>query len=252
MSKAVVVYSGGMDSFTVLQQARVDCEEVFALSFNYGQRHSKELEKAHAVCQLNRIPHEIVDLRSINSLIQGSSLTSDIEVPEGHYSEENMKATVVPNRNMIMLSLAVGYAVSILADRVYCGAHAGDHAIYPDCRKEFFEKLNMATEIANYQSVSIITPFIDLDKGMILATGHSLGLTASDYLMTWTCYNGREKACGKCGACVERLEAFADNGWEDPLQYEDRDFWKTVIGGPEFSDGTDAEGFPGGDERMGK
>ena len=226
---AVVIYSGGMDSFTVLHEAIHTHPEVHALSFNYGQRHSKELEKAHAVCKILRIPHQVVDLRNISSLVQGSSLTSDIDVPEGHYAEENMKKTVVPNRNMIMLSLAVGYAVSIGSGHVYCGAHAGDHDIYPDCRLDFFTALNRATLIANYQPVELHVPFIAKDKTLILQRGVQLGLTAQDYAMTWTCYNGREKACGKCGACVERQEAFAAIGWVDPLPYEDREFWKQAV-----------------------
>lgn len=226
---AVVVYSGGMDSFTVLHEALAKFGDVHAVSFNYGQRHSVELDRAHAVCKLKNIPHQIVDLRAVNSLIQGSSLTSDIDVPEGHYAEDNMKKTVVPNRNMIMLSLAVGYAVSIGSDAVVCGAHAGDHDIYPDCRLEFFTALNGATMIANYQPVEIHVPFIAKTKGEILAHGSRLGLSAADYLLTWTCYNGRDKACGKCGACVERQEAFAQMGWDDPLQYEDREYWKKVV-----------------------
>jgi 7-cyano-7-deazaguanine synthase len=226
---AVVVYSGGMDSFTALHEALATFGDVHAVSFNYGQRHSVELERAHAVCTLKNIPHQIVDLRNINSLIQGSSLTSDIDVPEGHYAEENMQKTVVPNRNMIMLSLAVGYAVSIDSRHVVCGAHAGDHDIYPDCRSEFFEALNSTTKIANYLPVGVHTPFIKMSKGEILSHGCRLGLTAADYLLTWTCYNGREQACGKCGACVERLESFAQMGWTDPLQYEDREYWKGVV-----------------------
>jgi len=229
MRKAVVIYSGGMDSFTVLHEAMSRSDDVHALSFNYGQRHSKELEYAHAVCKSLSVPHQVVDLRNISSLVQGSSLTSDIDVPEGHYAEENMKQTVVPNRNMIMLSLAVGYAVSIGADAVFCGAHAGDHDIYPDCRLEFFNKLNAATMIANYQPVELFVPFIDMDKAKILQRGAQLGLESHSYVMTWTCYNGREKACGKCGACVERQEAFAAMGWKDPLDYEDREFWKKQV-----------------------
>jgi len=227
--KSVVIYSGGMDSFTLLNHALETCDEVHALSFNYGQRHAKELEYAHRFCAVKRIPHKVVDIRSINTLLQGSSLTSGIEVPEGHYSEENMKATVVPNRNMIMLSLAVGYAVSLDIGAVFCGAHAGDHDIYPDCREEFFDALNGATMIANYQPVKLLTPFITLTKGDILDVGKDLGLTAEDYGQSWTCYNGRREACGKCGACVERLESFNDMGWVDPLEYEDREFWKSVV-----------------------
>ncbi|MBL1265481.1 7-cyano-7-deazaguanine synthase QueC [Candidatus Methylomicrobium oryzae] len=217
-NKVVVIYSGGMDSFTVLNKALQDGLEVFPLTFNYGQRHVKEIVFADAVCNRLNLAHEIVDISAINHLLQGSALTSDIDVPEGHYVQDSMKATVVPNRNMIMLSLAIGYAVSKGANKVYFGAHSGDHAIYPDCRPEFVEKMNAVAKIANYQPVEITTPYLNLDKGQILADGLKMGL---DYSQTWTCYNGRDKACGKCGACVERLEAFANNGAIDPIVYED-------------------------------
>lgn len=215
--KAVVIYSGGMDSFTVLHKAINAGYEVYALSFNYGQRHKKELDYAAKVCANLAVSHKIVDISSINQLIGGSALTSDIEVPQGHYEQQSMQQTVVPNRNMILLSLAVGYAVSIEANDVYYGAHSGDHAIYPDCRPEFVEKMNDVCQIANYQEVNIVTPYLDVSKTAILTDGLAMGL---DYALTWTCYNGREKACGKCGACQERLEAFAHNQATDPLLYE--------------------------------
>ncbi|RUO57330.1 7-cyano-7-deazaguanine synthase QueC [Pseudidiomarina insulisalsae] len=218
MAKVVVIYSGGMDSFTVLHRALRDGHEVYALSFNYGQRHVKELEVAHQVTTQLGLPHKIVDITAINELIANSSLTSsDVDIPEGHYEEVSMKSTVVPNRNMILLSLAIGYAVSIEAQAVYYGAHSGDHAIYPDCRPEFVKRMNDVSQIANYQPIEIAVPYLDCDKGEILKDGLAMGL---DYRQTWTCYNGREKACGKCGACVERLEAFAANQVTDPLPYE--------------------------------
>jgi 7-cyano-7-deazaguanine synthase len=213
----VVIYSGGMDSFTVLHRAVREGKTVHALSFNYGQRHKKELDYAARVCDSLGIAHKIVDISAINTLIGGSSLTSDIEVPEGHYEEPSMKQTVVPNRNMILLSLAVGYAVSLDATKVYYGAHSGDHAIYPDCRPEFVHKMNDVCSIANYTPVEIMTPYLDVSKTAILTDGLAMGL---DYGQTWTCYNGREKACGKCGACEERLEAFSENNATDPLHYE--------------------------------
>jgi 7-cyano-7-deazaguanine synthase len=216
-NKVVVIYSGGMDSFTVLNKALKNGLEVFPLTFNYGQRHIKEIEYVRKVCKKLNLNHEIVDISAINHLLQGSALTSDIDVPEGHYAEESMKATVVPNRNMIMLSLAIGYAISKKTYKVYFGSHSGDHAIYPDCRPEFVEKMNAVAKIANYQLVEITTPYLNKDKGQILADGLKMGL---DYSQTWTCYNGRENACGKCGSCVERLEAFANNGAIDPLIYE--------------------------------
>ncbi|GAA0845714.1 7-cyano-7-deazaguanine synthase QueC [Marinobacter szutsaonensis] len=215
----VVIYSGGMDSFTLLHLARARGYKVHALSFNYGQRHVRELDCARQVCADLGIPHKEIDIRAMSEVMSGSSLTSDIEVPEGHYEEDSMKATVVPNRNMILLSLATGYAVTAGASAVWFGAHGGDHAIYPDCRPEFVEKMDAVCRVANYEPVGIEAPLIRMDKGEILAEGLKLGL---DYSQTWTCYNGRDKACGRCGSCVERLEAFAANGVTDPLEYEEQ------------------------------
>ncbi len=215
--KVVVIYSGGMDSYTVLNRALKDGKEVYALSFDYGQRHVKELECAATACKKLNVHHKIIDISAINQLLAGSSLTDDIDIPEGHYEAESMKSTVVPNRNMILLSLAVGYAVSVKAGQVYYGAHSGDHAIYPDCRPEFVMKMNEVCKIANYEAVEIFSPYLNVSKTAILTDGLSMGLTYED---TWTCYNGRDKACGKCGACQERLEAFSENQATDPLSYE--------------------------------
>jgi 7-cyano-7-deazaguanine synthase len=215
--KVVVIYSGGMDSFTVLNRAIKDGKEVYALSFDYGQRHIKELTYASQVCERLNVTHKVIDISSINQLLAGSSLTDDIDIPEGHYEDDNMKSTVVPNRNMILLSLAVGYAVSVGASQVYYGAHSGDHAIYPDCRPEFVTKMNDVCKIANYEAVEIFSPYLKNNKTDILTDGLNMGL---DYSQTWTCYNGREKACGKCGSCQERLEAFRDNKITDPIDYE--------------------------------
>ncbi|WP_148861114.1 7-cyano-7-deazaguanine synthase QueC [Marinobacter fonticola] len=215
--KVVVIYSGGMDSFTLLHRARASGHEVHALSFNYGQRHVRELECAEAVCKTLAVPHKVVDMSPMASLMTGSALTDAIGVPEGHYEEDNMKSTVVPNRNMILLSLATGYAVSVGAQAVWYGAHGGDHAIYPDCRPEFVSKMDAVCRVANYEPVGIEAPYMQMDKGQILSEGLAMDL---DYSQTWTCYNGREKACGRCGSCVERLEAFAHHGLTDPLPYE--------------------------------
>jgi len=217
MKKAVLIYSGGMDSYTLLNELMATGHEVLPLSFNYGQRHNKELIYAHRVCTELGLDHKIVDISAIGELIPGSALTSNIKVPEGHYEEASMKATVVPNRNMIMLSMAVAYAVSRGIDHVYIGAHAGDHAIYPDCRPEFIDAMTRVTKIANYLPVHINAPYLSMTKGDIAEVGKHLGI---DYANAWTCYNGREKACGKCGACQERIEAMAQAGIIDPLVYE--------------------------------
>lgn len=218
--KVVVIYSGGMDSFTVLHKAIQQDLIPYALTFDYGQRHIKEIEVARQVCKELGIQHKVIDISAINQLIGGSSLTDNsIDVALGHYQQENMKSTVVPNRNMILLSLAIGYAVSLGAEQVYYGAHSGDHEIYPDCRPIFVEKMNEVAAVANYEKVEIFSPYLHSNKIGILKDGIAMGL---DYSKTWTCYNGREKSCGKCGSCVERLEAFAANGITDPIEYESK------------------------------
>lgn len=222
--KVVVVTSGGMDSTTLLFSVVKQGYDVYGISFDYNQRHKKELECARYNCDVLEVSHKVVDLSCINPLIQGSALTSpDVEVPEGHYEEESMKATVVPNRNMIMLSLSIAYAISIDAKKVFYGAHAGDHAIYPDCRAEFVHAIQKVAQLCDWKQVEVVAPFLHIDKGGIVGEGIKLGMMADgSYAHTWTCYKGKEKACGKCGACQERLLAFEANGVEDPLEYEDR------------------------------
>lgn len=216
--KVVVIYSGGMDSYTVLNKAIEEGLTPFALTFDYGQRHVKEIQVAGDVCKALNINHKIIDITAINQLIGGSSLTdSSIDVATGVYDNNNMVNTVVPNRNMILLSMAIGYAVSIGAEKVYYGAHSGDHEIYPDCRPIFVEKMNEVAAVANYEPTEIYSPYLTQTKNDILKDGLRMGL---DYAKTWTCYNGREKACGQCGSCVERLKAFAENNISDPIDYE--------------------------------
>lgn len=213
---AVVIYSGGMDSFTVLHKAIRAGMNVYALSFDYGQRHSKELEYAANACKKLAIRHETVDISSASKLLTSSLLTTEDDIPEADYAEDNMKSTFVPNRNMIMLSLAIGYAVSLKAPAVWYGAHSGDHDIYPDCRPEFVHAMNQVSQIANYDPVTVVAPYLTQSKADILQDGLTMGL---DYSETWTCYNGQELACGRCSACRERLQAFAINKTLDPIEY---------------------------------
>ncbi|RUR55684.1 7-cyano-7-deazaguanine synthase QueC [Vreelandella populi] len=213
----VVIYSGGMDSYTVLHRAIREGLNVHALSFNYGQRHARELDVATQVCQQLAIPHQVVDIRAIHGLIDNSALTnSDKAMPNGDYADDNLRSTVVPNRNMILLSLAIAKAVNIGAGRVDYGAHGGDHVLYPDCRPEFVEAMNQVAGIANFEPVTLHAPYLKATKAEILRDGLSMGL---DYQHTWTCYEGRELACGTCGSCRERLDAFATNNAVDPLAY---------------------------------
>lgn len=215
--KVVIILSGGMDSTVLLYAYLREGHEVEALSFNYGQRHSKELFHAEEICKSLNVPHKVVDLSHIKNLLQGSSLTSDIPVPEGHYAEESMKATVVPNRNMIMLSIAAGYAISIKAKILAYAAHAGDHTIYPDCRPEFAEIMRAAFKRCDWHSLELETPFVQLKKSDLAKLGSDLGVP---FEKTWSCYKGGEIHCGKCGTCVERIEAFKDAGVKDPTIYE--------------------------------
>ena len=219
IKSAVVIYSGGMDSYTLLNQLVNKKIKVFALSFNYGQRHLKELEFAKKVCKSLKISHEIADISNLPSLFAGSSLTSDLEVKTGSYETDNMKNTFVPNRNMTLLSLAISYAVSLKVNDVYYGAHAGDHAIYPDCRTQFVEKMQAVALIANYEKINIKAPFLHMEKREILKIGLDLGL---DYKNSWTCYLGKKLACGKCASCIERLDAFLQLNKKDPLIYQRR------------------------------
>lgn len=217
MQKAVVILSGGMDSTTLLYEVIENNFEVYALSFNYNQKHKKELIQAKKTCKKLNIPHKIMDLSVLNDLAPSSLTRDDWEVPEGHYADENMKETVVPNRNMVMISLATSYAIGIDAEFLFYGAHSGDHDIYPDCRSEFVEKLKEAISVCDWSDIELQAPYLDFDKGDIAKIGKDLGV---DYSLTWTCYKGKEKACGKCGACVERLEAFKFADLPDPIPYE--------------------------------
>ena len=216
MTKIIVVYSGGLDSFTLLNEAIRSGKDVSALSFDYGQKHKKELHFVEKFCAQESIDSKIIDVSSIKELFQGSSLTDEIDIPKGHYEDDSMKSTVVPNRNMILISLALGYAVTKGAEEVWFGAHAGDHAIYPDCRPEFVEKMDSVARIANYSPIAIKAPYITMSKTEILAIGLNMQL---DYGLTWTCYEGKDLACGSCGACHERLESFAANNVIDPIKY---------------------------------
>jgi 7-cyano-7-deazaguanine synthase len=211
-----------MDSATLLWKLLADGHQVSALSVDYGQRHGIELRAASNLCKSQKVPWSVAALAyGLKDIMQGSSQTDDsIPVPEGHYAEPSMKTTVVPNRNMLLLAVATAHAISLEYDIVAYGAHAGDHAIYPDCRKPFVLALGEAMKLCHYDGgVALHAPFLDMDKGDIANLGMDLGVP---YEMTWTCYKGEELHCGKCGACTERKEAFTKFGHTDPTQYADR------------------------------
>lgn len=217
-NRAVVSLSGGMDSVTALAWAASAFDEVHAITVNYGQRHAREIESALWQAERWATRHDLVDLTSVGKLLSGSALTDDVDVPFGHYAEESMKATVVPNRNTILAAVAAGVAVARDAHAIVLGVHAGDHAIYPDCRPEWVHAMDALLAVANYEPVRVHAPFLMLDKAGILDVGFELGV---DYGYTWTCYVGGDAACGRCGSCVERLEAFAEVGCDDPLPYDE-------------------------------
>jgi 7-cyano-7-deazaguanine synthase len=226
MNEVVVIHSGGMDSTVLLYHLRAEGYQVAALSVDYGQRHRRELESAKSICSLVGAPHEVVDLTGVIRLLGGSALTDlSVEVPEGHYEEESMKATVVPNRNMLMLSTAICWAVARKAGFVAYGAHGGDHAIYPDCRPDFAEAMDRAARLADWHAVGIMSPFIRSTKADIARRGAELGVP---FALTWSCYKGGARHCGRCGTCVERAAAFTEAGVADPTDYEDGDFYRHV------------------------
>ena len=216
MKDSVIIVSGGLDSITLLY----DKAETIALaiSFDYGQNHSKkELPYAEYHCQKLGIPHITIPLTFMHQYFKSSLLEGAEAIPEGHYEEENMKSTVVPFRNGIMLAIATGIAESHELKRVYIANHSGDHTIYPDCRPEFIDAMDKATSAGTFVDVRVEAPYTNISKADIVRRGTALGI---DYAKTWSCYKGSEIHCGKCGTCVERKEAFADAGVKDPTEYE--------------------------------
>jgi len=216
--KVVLIYSGGLDSTVLLYYLRRQGHDVYSLSVDYGQRHRKEIEAASAICGELGVEHRVADLRTVRPLLGGSALTDDLPVPEGRYDDVRMKQTVVPNRNMILLSLAIAWAVSLKADAVAYAAHAGDHPIYPDCRPVFIEAMRQAAELCDWHPVKLLTPFADQRKTDLVRIGMELGVP---FVQTWSCYKGGTMHCGRCGTCVERKEAFAMAGIADPTSYAD-------------------------------
>jgi 7-cyano-7-deazaguanine synthase len=210
-------------------------DDVIALSFDYCQRHGQpELRQASIICTALRVPHAVVDLTSYGWLLSGSSsaLTNrDVEVPEGSYDADNMKSTVVPNRNMTMISFAVGIAIANDAHYVATAVHAGDHAIYPDCRPEFISRLESAVRVGNDGFINsdfkILAPFLHKTKTDIAKRAGELKVPIDQ---TWSCYKGDMYHCGRCGTCVERMEALHDAGVDDPTIYLDNNFWKEARG----------------------
>ena len=201
--KALLVYSGGLDSTTLLHEYRDSI--VLAVTFDYGSTHNaREIACARENCKLLGIRHMVIPLGFIGQYFKSDLLLGGGEIPEGSYAEENMKSTVVPFRNGIMLSVAAGLAESYGLDTVLLANHSGDHAIYPDCRPEFVEAMDAAVKAGTYEGIRVVSPYCDITKRDIALRGKAIGL---DYSLTYSCYKGGEKHCGKCGTCTERKEA---------------------------------------------
>lgn len=216
MKDSVIIVSGGLDSITLLY----DKAETIALavSFDYGQNHgAKELPFAAHHCRKLGIPHITIPLSFMHRYFKSSLLDGAEAIPEGHYAEENMKSTVVPFRNGIMLAIATGIAESHGLKRVYIANHGGDHTIYPDCRPDFIQAMDDAATAGTFVNVRIEAPYTNITKADIVRRGTALGV---DYSKTWSCYKGSDVHCGKCGTCVERKEAFLEAGVKDPTGYE--------------------------------
>ena len=215
--KVVVLCSGGMDSVTALHWARREHTVVAAVSFDYGAKHNhREIPFAAEHAASVGARHEVIALDFVERLFASDLLKSGGAIPEGHYEAENMKQTVVPFRNAIMLSIACGFAESVEADGLVIAAHGGDHAIYPDCREDFMQAMGNAMRLGTYAGIRLLRPFIAMNKGEIAAAGARLGV---DFARTWSCYKGGAIHCGRCGTCVERREAFVLAGVADPTVY---------------------------------
>ena len=213
--KTVVVLSGGLDSTTLLYHLRAEGHEVKALTINYSQRHAREIACAQKICAELGIEHRLVELPGLVSVLGNNALTNtNIDVPTGEYQNGTIQVTTVPNRNMIMLSVAIGWAASMDFNGVAFGAHTGEHTNYPDCKPPFADAMNVAAQVCDWNPIAVYSPFIDWSKGQIVARGIDLGVP---FEKTWSCYEGGDEPCGKCSTCLDRKVAFELVSSDDPL-----------------------------------
>ncbi|PYE83875.1 7-cyano-7-deazaguanine synthase [Pseudoroseicyclus aestuarii] len=201
--KTLVICSGGLDSVTLADKVAAERDLTRLVSFDYGQRHARELDFAREAADRLEVPHHLIDLRAVGAALTGSALTDDLAVPDGHYAEETMRITVVPNRNAIMLAVAFGVAAAQGDAAVAAAVHGGDHFIYPDCRPGFIDAFHrmQAAALEGYADVALHTPFVERTKADIVRDGAALG---TPFDRTWSCYKGGAQHCGRCGTCVER------------------------------------------------
>ena len=217
MKDSILIYSGGLDSTTMLYEYR---ERIaMAISFDYGSNHnSKEIKCADLHCERLGITHVVIPLDFMRRYFRSSLLDGAEAIPEGHYEDDNIRSTVVPFRNGIMLSVAVGMAESNELQYVMMANHGGDHTIYPDCRPEFVDAFDAAAQAGTFNGVRLLSPYVNMTKADIARRGKQLGI---DYSETWSCYKGGDVHCGRCGTCIERREALAEAGIEDHTVYEE-------------------------------
>ena len=217
MKDSLIIVSGGMDSVTLLTEYKESI--ALAVTFDYGSNHAKkEIPMAQLHCERLGIKHIVIPLEFMHQYFKSSLLEGADAIPEGHYQDENMKSTVVPFRNGIMLAIACGIAESNGLKKVMIANHGGDHAIYPDCRLDFIKAMSEAMTAGTYEGITIDAPYTTITKTDVARHGKELGI---NYTETWSCYKGGEKHCGKCGTCVERKEALRDAGITDTTEYED-------------------------------
>lgn len=228
--KTLVICSGGLDSVTLAYKIAKDKTRTLTrlVSFDYGQRHKKELAFAKDCADRLGVPHHIIDISAVGAALTGSALTDDVDVPDGHYAEESMKLTIVPNRNAIMLTIAYGMACSNGDEAVATAVHGGDHFIYPDCRPDFLNSFAVMQGYAleGVAQIALYTPYAEQSKTEIAADARALEVPIEH---TWSCYKGGKTHCGRCGTCVERREAFDLANVEDPTQYDDDTFWHESV-----------------------
>ncbi len=218
MQGDLVIYSGGLDSTVLLSLVHTDNPGVVAVHFRYGQKHDdQELSAAKRVCHFFKIPQQIIELPFPAWGFRSALLGSQSDIPRGDYDETSVKKIVVPFRNGIMLSIAAGIAMSLGRDKIHIGAHAGDHAIYPDCREDFLSPMHTAIKEGTDGRISLKAPFVKMTKADIVKLGAELQ-TPMD--MSYSCYNGGEVQCGECPTCRERRAAFISAGVPDLTEYE--------------------------------
>lgn len=226
--RALVLLSGGLDSTTLFHRLHAEGFQLHGLSIDYGQRHRREIDFARRTADHLGATYDVVDLTSVTHLLTTSALTNpSLPIPEGDYEEDRMRQTVVPNRNAMMLATAFGVAQSTGARMVATAVHSGDHALYPDCRREFIERFQEMQDVSLGEHIELHTPYLDLDKTDI---AHEAGRLDVPIEETWSCYNGGTVHCGRCGTCVERAWALHQAGVPDPTRYLDNRYWRQVLG----------------------